>query len=672
MLMTYHVKKGNTLPVDFILGSQANDIFRITQLWWISGKSLATFLLVFAMMIGRYSHTVSDLGLKFTKIQKKDDGNLGTVINLNKRNLNIPYEVVGDPFNARTKRTGQLNNITEISNFMAAADGIAKGYSVALEEESFENYQDQRLNIYGVETVYSNYPSFITRINVTIPFDCENEPWTKTTQQMGFETFNDVFSLDASVPTCDFAKLRSSGIPLQDGPKIDTIEITNYAFHPVPLASRDLEEYKDVTLMIGSSLGETNTFYMPKGSRSLARDRDDWKTGRQVLGINAIKHGNIIINLGNVSYAYGGNTFPELSNNEFIPMSQYFFVAEITDSCPMHNGRSSPNEQCIAIISTGCEPFVEDVSYIPHGTAQDATLFPEFSKCDVESFEYVWGKGFTVDAYLVAAVAGVFGRNAHSAAREHVDLFRMATRAIPSALFSLASIDYMVSYREETVPEVGAFWFFFLFILPLTTSFILFVVTIVLTKSGYVLPFPKNIWELLILGREQSDDAIPTRDDNTDPFPKEDKKLRYGMVSERDSSFLVSDAKKEELTFIKDGRKIERQSDEEQIQNISQAKLTPVPFPIPPRIDNQGPFQKEYKQFGLNNFSESDGDTQQETSGLIKEVGKVEQQSDEEDIEIPPQSVVAAQVVDLPHSSTIPTLEENIHRFQRKYDKPDP
>ena len=88
---------------------------------------------------------------------------------------------------------------------------------------------------------------------------------------------------------------------------------------------------------------------MPKILRSLARDREDWRAGRDVTGfIEAIEHGTHRINFGRMTFSHhGDHTVLAPSNGVFAPKSEYIFVAGITERCSeYYQSQQHEDENC--------------------------------------------------------------------------------------------------------------------------------------------------------------------------------------------------------------------------------------------------------------------------------------------------------------------------------------
>lgn len=480
------------------------------------------------------------------------EGPSDTVVSLTERNSDIPFEAAGDPVNERTAASlaefeallrGELAwtpELTEklsrnerlVASFIAAVDAIARGESPLLstntsQSNDFESSTDLGLFDYaGVDVYYLEAikGSVLTGIDLAIPLTCKSMEMRPVDQLQG--KGEDRIYTTARIPDCVFSSKRESGIFYDDDATGSTqlrAEITAYlrAFSSRPDATQ-----QGISLLIGNE--SFTVLSIPAKVRDLARDRDDWKFGRTISGIRAIQFGTTEITVGRVVLASGGEGLVELSLNDTVAdrTTEYVLVGEIDGDCPpFPAGSAGQGSECLSVTTLRCFTFPED--YL----SKRVDSIPEVTDCNVNRVEIIWGNNFEVDEQLVAAVAGVYGRNKKNARSDRQELL-LALNSVPAALFTLGSMDMRTSKMQTVSPSINEVYISFM-LLPIIVALASFFIAYKMREE--CLPIPENCWHLMVLGSEEN--VVPARNSSREKYPEIDKRLRFGVVANDKDGF---------------------------------------------------------------------------------------------------------------------------------------
>uniref|UniRef100_A0A7S2EK41 Uncharacterized protein n=1 Tax=Ditylum brightwellii TaxID=49249 RepID=A0A7S2EK41_9STRA len=544
-LMTHHLKTRKTIPLEY-LGVTPERIDQCLKFTKDSGVSLSTIALILLLLIAEFSHTVSDADLSFETVSLPSEEDIVLDMSPKSRNSAFLYQVVGEPpSNARSTifaiddNDGVGRNSQELVNaFLSAGDSIARGTSPFVLHPKGNRVETVDFLIYGVPffvdqgdtNLNDDGESFLSRMKQKIPLNCASMEMKRISQKtLGVSDssiLSDVFEASSLLPNCDFSQLRKSGIYGDD--HVPSTTVTDFATYIVGGKDSSKSQIK-----LRFSDGDSTEFFIPQVARKLARDREDWKEGRTISGINAIVHNGVSsVKLGKIVFSNAGAFVgPSITSDSLQGNSdEYMFVAEIEDECPQPPGVwYSGRRECLAIIDAVCEPFPEDTLIVPIDFAQSSLgmTFPSTNRCRVWKVHYLWGNGFglPIEYTFLAAVAGVIARNNLLMSNLFQDT--LIINAIPAAMFLLASLSMDLSQKEEVRPSVGYLWLFFI-LLPLVLGGIIFFFSCIFKSRS--LPIPQNQWEFMIVGKEDEMLVIPKRDSKTDRFPKPEEHLRYGIV----------------------------------------------------------------------------------------------------------------------------------------------
>ena len=285
MLSIYLKKPGNSVKLQS-LGRLPADLFESIK---VTAQASDRFwkcwpaVLITILFLSDHATTVAFAGLDFTEVEKA--GPNATVLNLQRRNAEFPYGVVGDPTNPRTisqleavlqgtydplivdddtatLTNGDLQSLVQYeaatNTFLAAADAIARGESVFLTEQ-------QRLDPY-VLTLGANYlqeqqqqdnttisvdrsalmtdatslfvqDSFLVAMDLEIPLECNsgqddmknNDENPAIPPLLRFPETRGVlgdFQATSAVPDCSFTSTRASSVFRADQPP--QVQVTAY------------------------------------------------------------------------------------------------------------------------------------------------------------------------------------------------------------------------------------------------------------------------------------------------------------------------------------------------------------------------------------------------------------------------------------------------------------
>jgi hypothetical protein len=532
--LSLHVRKGHPIPLE-CLGREPQSVLSILQLMWKAGTSSAIICLIVLFLVAEFSHIASDADMKF--VTNHERGDSAPVLALQLRNPALPLEFSGDPWNFRTAVVTYEEKDYIANAFMAAADGIAKGESPFAVGPAGADVK--KATMAGVQTFgLTSNGEAIAAIDLNIPLVCNGMAEIK--QSLSPFEGEIVLNNTASVPDCEFSSPRQNGI-FDEVPS--RVEIVGYARtkNYLPAIPDD-----PVSLIMTDGNATTRSFTVPRSERALARDRVPWTKGRRFTGFKGIVYGSERIDLGTVVIASGGEGPAQPLLDEFdnfkgwIRTTEYMFIGEIVGNCPVkptYPGQpipasahaADPEEKCLAILTAECDTFPEDYIAVAIGL----NFVSESSNCTLTTVEFVWGRNFALDSQLVAAVAGVYGRNKLSAKRPQ-QILNLGANSIPTALFTLASLEQLPSNSEKVQPEVGAVFFIFLLLVPLMACAVCF---LVVKLAPVTLPIPHNGWEMLVLGREEDGGHVPTRLDCSKEFPTMKNHLKYGIVPNREAEF---------------------------------------------------------------------------------------------------------------------------------------
>ena len=294
-------------------------------------------------------------------------------------------------------------------------------------------------------------------------------------------------------------------------------------------ANSDLAKVGPMAIVNQEGVAQS-TFAFPDESWDLARDRVDWKAGRVVSKIRQFRFGELTLPLGHVVVASGKDIGGGIIADEegqvrqVIRVRDYYLVAEIDEDCPVDPfGRTFP--ACLAIMKVSCTTFPEEFFLNVEDLIQFQDKFT--SLCFVSNMNFIWGKGFEMDAQLVAVVAGVLGR----ALKTRSLPSRVMIHAIPAAFFTMATIGSLPSQSQHVSPSINATYICFM-LLPIIVMIAIVVYAFSKRESSY--PIPSNGWQLMILGHEHEGNLLPKRMNSQEPFPKEISNLCFGVVQSDD------------------------------------------------------------------------------------------------------------------------------------------
>jgi len=425
---------------------------------------------------------------------------------------------------------------TLLNAFLDAVDLIARGGSPFVKGRPASSIESE---IAGVPTFlrYHSDDGALAQIDTQLPLDCTSSNMVAidqialATPALGFTRFINTtqqinFNSTALVPNCTFSALRASGIysgsrsvaSVQEHAIIsntgddDQVFLTNQG---IPLPQQ-----------LAGPTSATETFTIPPSAKRLARDRDDWRTGRSLSNfIDGIQIGELSIPFASAVMASGPEAFPdgiENSQGTGIDWDRHYtngLVAQPLGDCPPRpSGLPSEGMECIVFVRMRCDAFEEDFQIVP---LQDPFLSD--SNCHIDTASMVWGRGLDIDAALVATMAGLFGRiKPNIFLRQLLDF---EINAVLSAKFASASVSVLPRIDQKVSPQIDGLYIFFAR-LPFSLSVGVMIVAWAVRSSR--LPIPTNSWEVLVLGREETE--VPTREDRNQDFPAPDRALTLGLV----------------------------------------------------------------------------------------------------------------------------------------------
>jgi len=406
--------------------------------------------------------------------------------------------------------------------FMEAVGLIARGGSPFVSDRtSKSNWTQGEWLGYNAMFRYQEDDSPLQEVSLEVPLDCISSQMVRIDQTSVAVPLFDPFSYfnasqnvnmstTALTPNCTFHSLRSTGIY---GGSRATASVVETVINTPPYYSAG---FTDEVFLTKQGEKIDNVRLTPE-MKSLARDREDWRHGRSLTGVvDGIHIGNSDVALGAVVIATGPEADPYFEYTPFDSAeiiwtrhNTYALVGEIVGKCPPRpSGLPATNTNCIAILMLYCPAFSEDYQIWP---AADSYLVD--SLCTIEELNMIWGRGYEVDAEMVATVAGLYGfiKPSKFEGRSQTRFYQNAPLA---ALFATGSLAVRPTVVEKVSPKIDGVYITFIF-LPF---FLLGVtVAVVVAARRARLPIPESPWELMVLGREEAE--IPTRNDKTSQFP---------------------------------------------------------------------------------------------------------------------------------------------------------
>ena len=480
-MLSKTLRRGRTIPVEAMgrLPGGLIDSFHVAK----AMKWAPPSVFIVVLFASDYATTIAFAGLGFETTSQR--GPEEPVLSLQMRNNAIPYEAIGDPVTPRTiskldlllgqtvnpktaPRVQMLagesgNNFTDkfmlgelakeqsvVSSFLGAVDAIARGESVFLDQNDLlqrdpasfvlgQSTDVEGLN--GTESVvlFARAPSFLTAVNLSIPLECDgfNHSTDKFMLEIMEERGNRLdFKAISKIPNCNVLSPRSSGI--FDKEHVDLVKITSYASSQ--LASLYMQASPNETIL------SNKKFAFPVNGLPLARDRTvDFRKGREVFGFGGVKFGKLDIPLGYTTVASG------LMVQGFT--RQYKLVSQIDPTdCPKDPSQTV-NSTCLAVTSLECDLFsTEEEQPFPTSTTK---------YCELVEVELLWGTNFEVDSQLIAAIAGVHGRNA-GWANSRQQKQTLTLHSVQAALFMLGSIESSASNEAVQSTSIDAVFIAFM------------------------------------------------------------------------------------------------------------------------------------------------------------------------------------------------------------------
>ena len=359
-------------------------------------------------------------------------------------------------------------------------------------------------NVPGFHAFYMPDNSPLAKMDAEIPLECESIDLVEIPQVTpGNNLFETPLESTAFLPNCTFTSLRASGT-------ISTMTTTllqsQHEQHLRLSSTRNTLRSYLCWVQVRRFVCETarislSTFELTPENRRFARDRDNWKRGREVLGVmdGMGVIGNLTIDFGTVVLATGGkesgDTTISEGEAELQEETEYGLVVEITSDCPPRASRipTSDDVQCLAILTASCDTFGED----------NAPFFTEIfaprtsnSYCSLNGVRIIWGRNIVADSELIAVVAGIFGiiRPVFHDRSDRIVL----RHGVLSAVF-VGTVQERPSTEDVVRPRVNGVYIF-LILLPLALSMIALLVAHYTREA--CLPIPKTPWELMLLSKE--------------------------------------------------------------------------------------------------------------------------------------------------------------------------
>jgi len=518
VFMTWHVKQGKPIPINR-LGSVPGDVFQATGSLQFLRWSLASLLVAGIMLVADFSHSVADVGLDFVAVKGRGPDQPVLVIAPDKRNKGRPIQTAGDPLTIRTYQQPIMGDLEEkrsqnslVLGYIDAATKIGTDASPFITRASdaaqvfthIDRVPDFRVD-------FMSDDSALEQMDTRIPLECESVNLIEIEQStVNDHVFEKPLKTTALVPNCTFASTRPSGIYDTSPKTIQIIEIAaRLTADPILDASLDI--------WLRNSSNKFRVFEATAESRRLARDREDWKKGREFFGIDGVEIGDLSIDFGAVVVATGTSKAPYLGDGQ----TEYGFVAEITSDCPRRPSGlpTSDDVECFAILTAVCDTFPEDSAKAFH-----EVYFPQptsTSQCTLNSIWFVWGRNFVADAELVAVVAGMYGIIQPIL----LEKYSFVGLGVLAALFALGTLEGLPSNENFIRPKVNGVYIVFM-LLPLFLS-IVSVIVVVSFRKRQDLPIPETPLQLMVTATETESSYIPKRSSRNNKFPDDEKKLVF-------------------------------------------------------------------------------------------------------------------------------------------------
>ena len=407
--------------------------------------SLPAILAVSLLSIVDFSHTIAMFGFDF--IDEIVAGPPDTVLRVSttsspeSRNSMRPFQSAGDPDLARTSAfpTAQVQGFIIkgreqtrlLGSFARAIGTIASASSPFTQVAPLPQRKGSDFGGYPIDTTYMPDDSPIVAMNMQIPLVCESSELAMIEESMLLGVFSQPLYNTAALPNCTFSGVRSSGISVHEKSK-PSIEILEKM-----IVLPELLGFADSEVQLTKGEDRFHSFDLDHEQRKLARDRDDWRKGRTLENVmDGIQIGNEQIAFGRVVLA-SGNSFGNFLGETVTEDNKYYSLfAEIQGGCPNRpSGLNASGTQCMAIVRTQCESFPEDTSAVYHEIY--APITTPLISCELQDFNFLWGRNFVADGELVSVAAGLYGQIRPTEAE--VDAFE--NNVIPAALFSLGIIE---------------------------------------------------------------------------------------------------------------------------------------------------------------------------------------------------------------------------------------
>jgi hypothetical protein len=217
--------------------------------------------------------------------------------------------------------------------------------------------------------------------------------------------------VEAAVPNCSFNGLRLSGIyeEEEDGDNDEkatntssssssSAYIVEYAYTEKEEAIAELGEHKYGLVKSGHVVDQVLLTF---SDRILARDRDDWKKGRTVSGIDGVRYGKYNVTFTNTVISSGPflrleasqyGTDATIDSVDWAQWSSYLLVATVDECPPRPSGSVELDDglQCLGFIFLECERFAEDVENYPTELSTNETSICEIGSKLLHMLMWRW------------------------------------------------------------------------------------------------------------------------------------------------------------------------------------------------------------------------------------------------------------------------------------------
>lgn len=525
----------NHIPLD-LLGSVPGDAVE-AACFLARLLSFPTFGLFVLLLVADFSHSFADLGLDFVTVQ--EPGKQDTVLSLQYKDRNSQrlLQTTGDPLSARTVPRFDIDTNLVESNFLAAADGIARGNSPFLDRSAFDS-RSVTWNGASYRSIFLDDDSPLVSVDLFIPLNCSSDEMVLVPQIIETSPLLDpTVRSTALVPNCTLTSVRGTGIH-SSATQEYRVETNELAFSDLIFRHSQVD-----TFLTWSGDGtELLDFNITTPMQKLARDRKDWKKGRRIDGIfDGIRVGSLQIDLGAIVLATGPARTSLIGSAS---RNTYMLIAEIKGECPERpSGLTSTDTSCIAFVRLECDSFVEDFRF---GYVSEESS----SECSTEEMAIIWGRHFLADEEFVAVVAGLYGRTQPNQF-EFISELRYFTCVAQAAAFVLGTLRSLPSVEENVAPSANAVYYTFM-ALPLVAAGIMFLW--VNNKRGKDLGIPVDVWQLMVLAQEQ--ETIPPRVERekaNNEFPEQNTTLaltlsRDGLIVKSAAEHVMSSSVYRSLT----------------------------------------------------------------------------------------------------------------------------